>query len=87
MLKRVRGFYEMFWTVSKSRDVSMGGELPIKLTELQAYFNLTFETDPEFISRSIRYIQSMDAAYLKIQIDRNRGKNESGRGGNTKARN
>lgn len=65
----------------------MGGELPIKLSEMQAYFSLTFERDPEFIERSMRYVQAMDAAYLKIQLERNRGKNESGRGGNTRSRN
>lgn len=67
---RLRHYYSTYNRISRSRDVSMAGALPLKVSEISAYcdlFKIQSLTERE---RLFDYVTSLDDAYLEYVAKR-----------------
>lgn len=61
---RFRMFWSAFWSLSGSRGASMGGAMPIPVSEVLAYCNLICLRDVGLRMSVLRIVQALDAVYL-----------------------
>lgn len=72
-------FYDAFQILTNSRPVGMGAVLPIPLSEIKAYLEITEVRDIEDRVTFIKMMQSLDAVYtnqVNDNLKRNREANQ-----------
>jgi len=65
LLPAAQPFWDAFWVLHGSRGASMGGPMPIPLTEMLAWCDLRGIEDSEDRMELLQHIRTMDAVYLE----------------------
>jgi len=63
-------YYSIYQACARGRPASMGGSLPIPLSEIRGYCEMFYITNLEERDRLTRYVNCLDNAYLEVQEER-----------------